>query len=102
MVPASRIGRSAWRRIANELVPQHRRPMGYMPVVPDAPTRPASWVHFEGQKFRGPEMQRSEAGLTMPLGANVALQVRYERTALAPMMAQDHDDGILTRLRFAF
>jgi hypothetical protein len=77
-------------------------PAGFMLPEPDAPTRPASWMHFEGQKFRGPELQRSEAGITMPLSANVALQLRYERTALAPMMREDHDDGVLTRLRLAF
>ncbi len=71
-------------------------------LSPTPPAPRASWIHFGGFKSRVPKLSRSEAGLTLSLGSNVAVQLHYERTALAPMMHHDHDDGILTRLRFGF
>ena len=62
----------------------------------------ASPVHVEGQKILAPHFQRSEAGLSWSLGGGVVLQLHYERGAYAPMMRQDHDDGILTRLKLSF
>lgn len=64
--------------------------------------RTASWIRFGGLKTRAPTLNRSEAGVTLSLGSHVAVQLHYERTALAPTMHHDHDDGVLTRLRLAF
>lgn len=71
-------------------------------VAPPEPPRPAPWLRVGGLKQRGPKLNRSEAGITLALSEHLALQVHYERTAHAPMMHDDHDDGILTRLRLTF
>lgn len=68
-------------------------------VRPPAVTR---WIRFGGLKSRAPQLRQSEAGVTLSLTRNVAFQLHYERTALAPTMRRDHDDGILTRLRVSF
>lgn len=68
---------------------------------PPAP-HTASWIRFGSQKSRLPKLQRAEAGITLSLGKRVAVQLQYARTTLAPMMHRDHDDGILTRVRFGF
>jgi hypothetical protein len=60
------------------------------------------WIRFGGLKSRAPQLRQSEAGVTLSLTQNVAFQLHYERTALAPTMRRDHDDGILTRLRVSF
>jgi len=62
----------------------------------------SSPLHVEGQKVMAPHFQRSEAGISWSLGGGLALQLHYERSAYAPMMHQDHDDGILTRLKLSF
>jgi len=62
----------------------------------------SSPLHVEGLKISAPHFQRSEAGLSWALGGGVALQLHYERSAYAPMMRQDHDNGILTRLKLSF
>ena len=62
----------------------------------------APWIKFGGLKSRAPQLKRSEAGVTLSLTENVAFQLHYERTALAPTMRHDHDDGVLTRLRISF
>ena len=59
-------------------------------------------IRLEGGKIRTPYLQRSEAGVLLPLGSQVALQLHYERTALAPLMHADHDDGVMARLRLGF
>ena len=64
--------------------------------------RPTSWFRFGGQKLRGPQLERSEAGVTLSLFPSVAVQLHYERTARSPLMRGDHDDGVLTRLRLRF
>ena len=61
-----------------------------------------SWLRFGGMRSLAPKLARSEAGLTLTVTPSVALQLHYERTAMAPMMRHDHDDGILTRLRLTF
>ncbi len=70
-------------------------------VGPD-PVPSASRVHLRGQKYVGRQLQRSEAGLTWSLSPKVTLELNYERSALAPMMPHDHDNGILTRLKLGF
>jgi len=62
----------------------------------------SSPLRVEGQKLSAPHFQRSEAGVSWSLGGGLAVQLHYERSAYAPMMHQDHDDGILTRLKLAF
>ena len=62
----------------------------------------SSPVHVEGLKIAAPHFQRSEAGVAWSLGGGLSLQLHYERGAYAPMMRQDHDDGILTRLKLSF
>ena len=57
---------------------------------------------FKGQKYGSEIGKRTEAGLDLAIDSRVSIQLNYERTAEAPMMRSDHDDGILTRLRVAF
>jgi len=73
---------------------------GDMAVGPGA--GPGSPLRFGGMRFLAPKLARSEAGLTLAVSPSVAVQLHYERTAMAPMMRRDHDDGILTRLRWTF
>ena len=70
-------------------------------VAPPAPPS-SSRVHLRGQKWSGPHLQRSEAGIVWSLRPRVTLELNYERSALGPTMRNDHDDGILTRLKFGF
>ena len=55
-----------------------------------------------GQKMLGPQTRMSEAGIRLSLNRRVKLELSYERTGYAPIMPFDHDDGIMTALRFAF
>ena len=71
------------------------------PVV-SAPPGLSSRLHVRGQKWAAPQLQRSEAGLSVTLSPKVTLELNYERTAQAPTMPHDHDDGFLTRLKFGF
>jgi hypothetical protein len=63
---------------------------------------PTSRLRIGGQKFVAPQFQRTEAGVGLSLTDRLTLQLNYERGAYAPMMHQDHDDGLLTRLKLAF
>ena len=63
-----------------------------------APSR----VHLRGGKVLARPLQRSEAGLSYSLSEKVAVELNYARNAFPPMFQNDHDDGILTRLRFGF
>lgn len=67
-----------------------------------APVRSPSRVRFRGQKVVGRQLQRSEAGVVWSLSPKVSLELNYERSALAPMMPNDHDDGFLTRFKLGF
>jgi len=69
---------------------------------PPTTTSSSSRVHLGGQKWVAPQFQRSEAGITWSPRPKVTLQLNYERSALAPIMRHDHDDGILTRLKLGF
>jgi hypothetical protein len=69
---------------------------------PPVPPRPARKLSLNGQKFGAPYTRRTEAGLTWSLDPHVSIQLNYARTAQAPMMPFDHDDGIMTRLRVGF
>ncbi|HTC22742.1 MAG TPA: hypothetical protein VK688_00185 [Gemmatimonadales bacterium] len=68
---------------------------------PAAPTSSSS-VRLSGQKWSGPHLQRSEAGIAWAVRPRLTLELNYERSALGPTMRNDHDDGILGRLKFGF
>lgn len=75
------------------------------PAALEAPPQPAktpSRFALTGQKFAAPSGKRTEAGVSWALDSHVSLQLNVQRTAEPPMMAADHDDGILTRLRVGF
>jgi len=55
-----------------------------------------------GSKLRSPQTKMSEAGLTWSVSNHLTLNLCYERTAYAPMMPHDHDDGIMTGLKLGF
>ena len=57
---------------------------------------------LKGQKYAARFGHRTEAGISWALDSRLSIQLNYERTAQAPMMRFDHDDGILTRLRVGF
>ena len=65
------------------------------------PSKPAP-LRIGGLKIQAPQFQRSEAGVTWSLNDTLELQLHYERGAYAPMMHQEHDNGILTRLKLSF
>jgi len=69
---------------------------------PPLPAQPARSVSVAGQKYGAPLGARTEAGVEWKLDSHVSIQLNYERTAQAPMMPSDHDDGLLTRLRVKF
>ena len=73
---------------------------GQAAVSPPAPLW--SRLHVGGRKWVAPQLQRSEAGLSVTLSPKVTLELNYERTAQAPTMPHDHDDGFLTRLKLGF
>ena len=55
-----------------------------------------------GQKYAAPQTRMSQAGVLWSLSKHLSLQLSYERTAYAPLMPQDHDNGIVTGLRVGF
>ena len=67
-----------------------------------SPIGGSSRLHVGGQKWVAPQLRRSEAGVTWSLSPRVTVEFNYERSALAPTMLHDHDDGFLTRLRIGF
>jgi hypothetical protein len=69
---------------------------------PPPPERGTSRLGFAGQKLAARQTRMSQAGLTWSLSDRLTLHLSYERTAYAPIMPQDHDDGILTGLRVGF
>ena len=73
-----------------------------IPAARTSAPQPVPRVRLGGQKYVGRQLQRSEAGLSWTLGSKVTLELNYARSALAPMMPHDHEDGILTRLKLGF
>lgn len=82
--------------------PRREAPVASLALAPPPPATSSSRVRLRGQKWAGRQLQRSEAGLAWSLSPKVTLELNYERSALAPMMRHDHDDGILTRLKLGF
>ncbi len=71
-------------------------------AAPPAPAPAGRRFRLKGEKFGAPLTGRTEAGVEWALDSRVSIQLNYERTAQAPMMPFDHDNGILTRLRIGF
>ena len=69
---------------------------------PPPPASSPSRVRLEGRKVVAPQLQRSEAGVVWSLGSKLTLELNYQRTALAPLMPHDHEDGIATQLKLGF
>ena len=76
------------------------RALAAAPPPPPAPIAPR--LGIVGHKLRAPQTKTSEAGLAWAVSDRVTLNLTYERTAYAPMMPQDHDDGILTGVKLGF
>jgi hypothetical protein len=55
-----------------------------------------------GYRVRAPQTKMSEAGITFAFTKRITLNLSYERTAYAPLMRHDHDDGILTGVKIGF
>jgi hypothetical protein len=68
------------------------------PVEAGAPSR----LHVRGQKVAARPLNRSEAGVSWSLSPKIALELNYARNAFPPMFANDHDDGLITRLKLGF
>src|SRR5437667_7347 len=80
-----------------------RRPPRALTAAPPPPLEPlAPRLGLVGLKLRAPQTRTSEAGLTWALSDRVTLNLTYERTAYAPLMPHDHDDGILTGVKLGF
>ena len=70
--------------------------------APPPPAQETSRFGVVGQKYAAPQTRMSQAGVLWSLSNHLSLQLSYERTAYAPLMPQDHDNGILTGLRVGF
>jgi len=70
------------------------------PPPPPGPVMPRLGV--VGFKLRAPQTKMSEAGITWSVSNRVTLNLTYERTAYAPLMPQDHDNGVLTGIKVGF
>jgi len=77
-------------------------PRALVAAPPPPPERAVPRLGFVGHKLRAPQTKTSEAGLTWAVSERVTLNLSYERTAYAPLMPQDHDDGILTGVKLGF
>ena len=78
-------------------------PREFVPPPPPPPlAHDPSRLGVAGLKYKAPQTRMSQAGVTWSLTDRVSLQLSYERTAYAPTMAKDHDDGILTGVKLGF
>ena len=78
-------------------------PREFVPPPPPPPlAQEPSRLRVAGQKYKAPQTRMSQAGVTWSLTDRVSLQLSYERTAYAPTMARDHDDGIVTGVKLGF
>ena len=71
-------------------------------IAAPKPLAPTPRLRIRGQKWVAPQLQRSEAGISWSVSPKVTLELNYERSAMAPTMPHDHDDGFLTRLKLSF
>jgi len=72
------------------------------PAPPPPPSGIPSRLGFAGGKYLAPQTRMSQAGVTWSLSDRLLLHLSYERTAFAPIMSRDHDDGIVTGLKLRF
>jgi hypothetical protein len=72
------------------------------PAPPPAPSAIPSRLGFAGGKYLAPQTRMSQAGLTWSVNNWLSLHLSYERTAFAPVMSRDHDDGVVTGLKLCF
>ena len=75
-------------------------------IAAPSPPPPASALPsrlgFAGGKYLAPQTRMSQAGLSWSLTERLTVHLSYERTAFAPIMSKDHDDGIVTGLKLRF
>lgn len=69
---------------------------------PPAPSALPTRLGFAGGKYLAPQTKMSQAGLTWSFTDRLKLHLSYERTAFAPVMSRDHDDGVVTGLKLTF
>ena len=62
----------------------------------------AGRLHLIGQKYLAPQTRMTEAGITWSISRRVSLELSYERTGYAPTMPFDHDNGVMTGVKFGF
>jgi hypothetical protein len=72
------------------------------PEAAAADAAESSRLHLRGQKVAARPVNRAEAGVSWSLSPKVALELNYARNAFPPMFANDHDDGLMTRLKLGF
>src|SRR5262245_46087153 len=77
-------------------------PPPLMSVAPPPEERTPSRLGVVGRKYAAPQTRMTEAGVVWSLSDRLSLHLSYERTAFAPVMSKDHDDGILTGLKVGF
>ena len=72
------------------------------PAPPAEEPSGASRLGVVGRKYAAPQTRMTEAGVVWSLSDRLSLHLSYERTAFAPVMSKDHDDGIFTGLKVGF
>jgi hypothetical protein len=77
-------------------------PPALMTKAPPARAPTSSRLGVVGRKYAGPQTRMTEAGVTWAVSDRLSFHLSYERTAFAPVMSKDHDDGILTGLKVGF
>jgi hypothetical protein len=77
-------------------------PPPLMTVALPADERTPSRLGVVGRKYAAPQTRMTEAGVVWSVSDRLSLHLSYERTAFAPVMSKDHDDGILTGLKLGF
>jgi len=94
------LGAAAAARVGAEPLPEPC--LAVAAPAPAPPARPASRLGLAGVRYVDPQIRTSEAGLAWSVSDRLTLRVSYERTAFAPLMARDHDDGIMTGIKLGF
>jgi hypothetical protein len=72
------------------------------PAPPPPPSAIPSRLGFAGGKYLAPQTRMSQAGVSWSVTDWLSLHLSYERTAFAPVMSRDHDDGVVTGLALRF
>jgi len=77
-------------------------PPPLMTPAPPADEQSPSRLGIVGLKYAAPQTRMTQAGVVWSVSDRLSLHLSYERTAFAPVMSKDHDDGILTGLKVGF